>query len=56
MAKYVWDMVFLLGLVALAAGFYLVYPPLALLALGVTLMALAILASWRKGRSDDDSE
>lgn len=56
MAKYAWDVVFLLGLAALAAGLYLVYPPLALLALGVTLMALAMLASWRKGRGDEHTE
>lgn len=53
MAKYAWDMVFLLGLVATAVGLYLIYPPLSLLAFGAILMALGVLASVRKGRNDD---
>jgi hypothetical protein len=49
MAKYRNDVVFLLGLAAMAAGLYLIYPPLALLVVGVVLMALALASALRSG-------
>lgn len=50
MAKYWTDILFLAGLAALATGLWLIYPPLALVSVGLALMGLALAIARQRGR------
>lgn len=41
------DLIFLGGIAAIWYGCYMIYPPLAWIAVGVVAIAGALLASWR---------
>lgn len=46
-----YDLLTLIGLILLAGGLYLVYPPMALIVPGVVLVTVGVIGAWRRGGS-----
>ncbi len=46
------DLIAISGLALLAGGLYFVYPPLALIVPGLTLLLVGLVAGWRSGGSN----